>query len=487
MLKRILPLLLVFIMCTTALIGCSRNDKKPTDDSTAESATTDEDRVNDDIGEYDFQGAEFTILARKETNYEHVGDLAGDTVSQKVFERNESVMDRFDVNIEVVQMDGSYDKRSEMITAMRAENMSPTGAFDLVSTHSVYLGWMGMEGLTYDMATLPEIDFSKSYWNQNLYNELNVDGACYMMIGDIGHTLYEYITVMFVNTNVLENYNVIENGIGGLYDLVENGEWTWEKCYQLAENIGDGETSYGLLMNVHAMRASLIAQDLHVFSRSDVTNRFYMEASANEHTIKAVENLSKFFAKSNMYFADVGKSWDCAEGELNPIFATDGSVFYPQMLGQAMNLQERMGSGYSIVPLPKYDTFQSDYYTICRDTVTGVAVLSCTKDPEMSGVITQALCMYGSELVTPEYYEKALKYRYNNDPKAVEMLDKIRGSLTVEAVPTFFETGIDADIFYPIISSGQYEGIVSIWEGQQVQGNNLIKLFYEKIDALKAG
>ena len=485
MLKRILTLLLALIMCSATLFGCATGDTEETGDGNT--VSTDEAGADDGIGEYDFGGADFTILARKETNYEHVGSLGGDTVSQKVFERNETVKSRFNINLKVMELEGSYGRKESMITAMRAENMSPTGAYDLVSTHSVYLGWMGMEGLTYDMATLPEIDFSKSYWNQNLYNELNVDGSVYMMVGDIGHTLYEYITVMFVNTNVLENNSVVENGMNGLYEIVENGQWTWEKCYQLAENIGDGETSYGLLMNVHAMRASLIAQDVHVFTRDGDTNRFYMETSANEHTIKAVENLSKFFAKPNMYFAAVGNNWDCAETELNPIFAADGAVFYTQMLGQAMNLQERMGTGYSIIPLPKYDEFQTDYYTICRDTVTGVSVLRCTKNPEMSGVITQALCMYGSELVTPEYYEKALKYRYNNDPKSIEMLDKIRDSLTIEAVPTYFETGIDADIFYPIISNGQYEGIASVWEGQQVQGNNLINNFYEQIDALRAG
>ena len=206
--------------------------------------------------------------------------------------------------------------------------------------------------------------------------------------------------------------------------------------------------------------------------------------SANEHTIKAVENLSKFFARQNMYFAS---GWGIAESELNPIFASNSTLFYPQILGQSMNIQERMGTGYSIVPLPKYDEFQTDYYTICTDNVTGVAVLTCTKDPEMSGVITQALCMYGAELVTPEYYEKALKYRYNSDPKSVEMLDKIRDSLTIEAVPTYFDTGIDADIFHPVISNGKQEGIASIWEGQQVQGNLLISDFYEKIDALRAG
>lgn len=484
MLKRILMLLLALAMCVGVLVGCSDEGKKPNDGVDG----TDEPFVVEDeeIGKYDFKSAEFNIFTRSETSYEHDGSYEGDTVSQKIYDRNSAVEARFNVLINIKSIAGDWYHQEDFITALRTESMAPTGAYDLVSTHSVYLGWMGAEGIVHDLSTLPEIDLTKPYWNQNLYRELNVDGACYMMIGDIGHTLYEYITVMFVNTGVLEDRGLIENDIQGLYDLVDDGAWTWDKLYEMAREVGDGVESYGLLMNTHALRACLVGEDIHIFTRDTETNRFYMTSAATEHTIAAVEKLSKFFRLDNMYFTGSG-DWSCGEAELNPIFAAGGTLFYPQMLGQAMAIQEAVGEKYSIVPLPKYDEFQTDYYTICRDTVTGVAVMNCAKDITMSGVITQGLCFYASEYVTPEYYEKALKYRYNNDPKVVEILDMIRDSLTIEAVPTYFETGIDADMFRDIIRNGKTEGVASTWLDYQSQGNTLIQNFYALMDAMKEG
>lgn len=481
MLKRVLTLILALIMCSAVFVGCKKENEKEGDTGTASTNVTSSD---DGIGAYDFGGADFTILSRSETSYEHIGNLGADTVSQAVFNRNTAVNERFNVNIKTVQISGGYDNRDEIVTAIRAENMSPTGAYDLISTHSIYLGWMGMEGLLKDLATLPEIDFTQDYWNQNLYNELNVDGVCYIMIGDIAHTLYEYISVMFVNTKILSDSKITENGIDGIYSMVDDGTWTWGKLFELSKDYGlNAETpTYGLLMNTHSMRASLIAEDAYIYDR-DSNGKLYMNLVPNDHLVNAVQNLSKFFAQSNMYFAD---GWGMGEAESNPIFTAGNALFYGQILGQASNLSTGF-TEYAVLPLPKFDEFQSDYYTICRDAVTAVAVMNCAKDFEMSGVITQALCRNGAEYVTPEYYEKALKYRYNSDPRCPEILDMIRNSLTIQPVGTYYETGIDSDMFKDIVMNGKQEGIAGIYTGYSERGNTELKAFYEKIEILKEG
>ena len=476
--KRLITLLLAVLMCASALFGCSKEEDKE-----SETLNINLDEIDDGIGEYDFEGADFTILTRKETNYEHLGDMAGDSVSQKVYERNQTVMERFNVNIKTVEMIGDYEQREAFITALRAENMSPTGAYDLVSTHNVYLGWTGVEGIAADLTKLPEIDLTKDYWNQNLYNELNINGACYMMIGDIAHTLYEYISVMFVNTNVLTNNNIIEGGMDGLYNLVEEGKWTWGTVYEMSKDYGIGqEDTYGLVMNIHAMRAAFIAQDAYIYDRDESTGLLYMKDAADEHLINAVQNLSKFFARENSYFT---KDWGTGSTDLNPIFADGKTLFYPQTLGESKAFMETMGGGYSVLPLPKFDEFQSDYYTITADNVTGVMVMTSTKDKTMSGVITQALCMYGQQLVTPEYYERVLKYRYNDDPRSVEMLDKIRDSLTIQPVGTYYDTGIDSDMFRDIVMLGEMEGIASRYAEYPTRANNELQTFYAQIEMLQ--
>ncbi len=478
--KRALILLLVLLMCTTAFFGCKKSGE---DETSTPTVNTSDVLGVEELGNHNFGGADFTILTRSETSYEHIGDLGGDSVSQAVYQRNLVVSERFGVNIKTVDITGGYDNRSDFVTALRAEHMTSTGAYDLVSTHSVYLGWLGSEGILADLSALPSVDLTKEYWNQNLYNELNVDGSCYIMIGDIGHTLYEYMSVMFVNTDILAQNNFVEGGIDGLYNMVDAGAWTWEQLYTMSRSYGNGaeDSKYGLLFNTHAMRAAMISQDAGIYKRGE-DGRFKLELAANEHLINAVNNLSRLFAQPNMYFAN---GWGTEETELNPMFTQGTALFYGQTLGQSAKFATDMGEGYAVLPLPKYDEFQSDYYTICRDTVTAVAVMENTKNKEMSGVVTQALALYGSQYVTPEYYEKALKYRYAADPRCPEILEKIRASLTIEAPPTFYETGIDSDMFKDIIMSGSNVGVASKYESYVSQGNGELKNFYTQIDFLR--
>ena len=476
--KRVFTLLLALLMCMSALFGCSKEEEAVTE-NTAE-LVIDE---GDGIGAYDFNGADFTILCREETGYEHIGDMEGTSINQKVYERNLMVSERFNVNLLTTPIKGNWDERESFLTALRVETMNPTGAYDLVSTHGVYLGWTAAEGLSCDLTQLAEIDLTKDYWNQNLYNELNIDGACYMMIGDIAHTLYEYLSVMFVNTDVFTEQNLLEDGVDGLYALVDEGTWTWGKLYELSKDYGiNEEGTYGFVMNAHAMRSAVISQDVHIYER-DTDGKLFFPSAASEHLVNAVQNLSKFFQKSNALYT---KGWGTDEVTLNPIFADGKAMFYPQILGQSAALQETMGGGYAVLPLPKFDEFQSDYYTITADNASGIMVLNGTKDKTMSGVITQALCMYGQQLVTPEYYENALKYRYSNDPRTADMLDVIRDSLTVEPVATYYDTGIDSDMFREIIMEGKMEGIESKYAGYQSRANAELKTFYEQIEMLRA-
>ena len=262
MLKRILLLILALLMCSGALLSCSKDkfDGAETESDLVEIETEEDDG----IGEYDFQGDKFTILTRESTKYEHIGAMGESFVSEKVYERNKLVSERFHVEIDVVSKNGDWEHQGDFKTIIQAESLAQTGAYDLVSTHSVYLGWMGVEGLSADLSSLPEIDLTKRYWNQNLYNQLNIDGKCYMMIGDIAHTLYEYIAVMFVNTKLIENENIIDGGINAIYDLVDNGKWTWEKLYELSASYGTNTQTrkYGLLFNIREYFKRFSAQNL---------------------------------------------------------------------------------------------------------------------------------------------------------------------------------------------------------------------------------
>ena len=166
MLKKIILSLLVLSMITLTFAGCFGD--KTTENQTSEEVTTSAVTnggvsEEDTFEEYDFDGEEFTILTRTETKYEFYSSagLGGDTIDRAVYQRNHQVQERFNVSLKIIDKIGGWDQRSSFLSVVRGEAMGGTGGYDLVSTHSVYLGWMTVEGLATDMSTLPEMDFSK--------------------------------------------------------------------------------------------------------------------------------------------------------------------------------------------------------------------------------------------------------------------------------------------------------------------------------------
>lgn len=486
MLRRIVLPLLVLALLLTALVGCNGNGGKEGGSTETEdpATTTPINPEGDTIGTYDFNDEEFTILTRSETKYEFAADkgLGGDTVERAVYKRNYEVQERFNVYLKILTQTGGWDQRSEFLAKVRAEAMGGGGGYDLVSTHSVYLGWMTVEGLATDMATLPEMDFSKVWWNQNLYDEININGHVYFMLGDICTTTYEYMQVVFMNETEFNNY-FAEDGVDTVYNLVENGEWTWEKCMDYALEYGtDGNSDvlkYGMAQNIHSWRASFIGQDAYVYTR-DAKRDLMITESPSEKLVGIVEDMIDFYAQENIFFHT---AWDTGASVLNKEFCGGNVLFYPQTLGEASVIAQSMKDQYGVIPLPKYDTYQEKYYTICRDTVSAVMIMSTTDAPEMSGVITEALCMYGHTVVTPEYYEIVLKVRYFDDPKYSAVLDTIRDGLTIQPVACYIENSEHADMFLDVVLKADKSKITSTYTACATRAQIALNNFYTSMKA----
>ena len=91
-----------------------------------------------------------------------------------------------------------------------------------------------------------------------------------------------------------------------------------------------------------------------------------------------------------------------------------------------------MKDDFGIIPYPKYDTKQSDYYSSSKDELSVFVVPVDAKDLEKTGLITEALCIASNEQVVPTYYEIVLKDKMARDAESTTMIDIIRDSLTFD-------------------------------------------------------
>ena len=85
-----------------------------------------------------------------------------------------------------------------------------------------------------------------------------------------------------------------------------------------------------------------------------------------------------------------------------------------------------MTTDFGILPYPKYDENQTDYYTYVQTWASGCAAIPLTcLDINASSIIMEDMTYLSSQYVTPAFYETALKNKYARDNESQEMLDLI--------------------------------------------------------------
>lgn len=478
--KKILTLLLAIFMLLPMIVSCS-GDGGEVDQSESDTLTVD---TNDDIGEYDFGGEEFTILAREETMYEFEPDEAksGDAIAEAVYKRNIELEQRFNTKLKFIKKPGSWGHRTEFLTAIRSEYMGGGAeSIDLVAGHSALLGYTIAEGIPTDMSKLPEMDFNKSYWSQNIYNDININGKVYMMIGDIGMTLYENMQVMYLNTTLYEENFHEDGGVEGLYQMVDDGTWTYTKLFEIATKYGNGveDGTYGFVTNAHSWRASFYAQESNVYLK-DNDGYYYVPAQMPEKLSNVIDQMVNEFKKPNIHF-ELG-NWTSEPETLNPWFISGNVLFYSQILGESKNLAQNMDKPYTILPLPKYDEYQEQYRTICMDDLTAVMVLTCSDNKTMSGVLTQAMCMLSEKYVTPAVYERSLKTRFQFDEHSQRMIELTRKGLAFTAAESFLGEGsFRIDTFHIAVLHGLTTA-PSDYAGSSSSAQKALDKFYAKVE-----
>ena len=452
--KILLCLLLVSAFCLSMLVGCGGNEEPKettgtTESSEVESLTETESKVNDEdtLKEYDFGGEEYRILTRDVTDYEFDPNSSYGikTVNTAIFTRNEEVKNRFNVNILYDKTDGGWGSgtgNNKWIQKYETVTQSGWSDYELTAAHFSLQQFCSLKGLTYDMTELETIDMTKEWWSEQFYENCYINGKFYVAVGDIAHTLYEYIQVVFFNETMAESY--IKDAVGNpvdLYELVKNNEWTWEKMktYSLTINHATDDDPFGLLWWGHSVRGLLITMEMDVLEEdaSGSTTMYSFPDSLSEKTLTYANEIIDYL-RTNM-----GVTWHGNQAlggrSMQKVFGDGDALFCATSLGFVVEIAETLAEGqtYGVLPLPMADEDQLEYHTVMRDTMTGVSVPKNLKDPELCGVVTEALCMYGYQHVRPTYLNVVLDGRYMVNDDLGYVMDLLRETVTVDFLYAF--------------------------------------------------
>ena len=123
---------------------------------------------------------------------------------------------------------------------------------------------------------------------------------------------------------------------------------------------------------------------------------------------------------ANQYVTDHNNDWAAATSW----FAAGGSLFRSSVLEPIPRDLRSLDVNFGIVPFPKLDENQDQYYTLAEE-YSRVFSVPVTADAECSSLILEALSAESVSTVTPAFYDVVLDGKAVRDEESKEMLDII--------------------------------------------------------------
>lgn len=432
--KKLLSLFLALVLFASTLVltftSCEKETEKEENktvnnnlpvsegDIFAERAAIDDELETVDYGGRKFRvvghsGGEAGALQNTEVN-------KGDLMKDAVYNRTLTVENRFNVDIEAVYVGGI----NEVADWVSKSVLSSSDEFDLLTNHVLTTAGMVTKNLFLNWYDIPNVDFSKPWWAKSNVEELTYDGKAILAISDYNTSAISCTYCMVFNKNLASSYDM-----GNLYEVVDEGKWTFDYFLNLVEDVyvdtdGDGDKSMGDFYGMIQASASRINQWLWAFD--------------NPIMGKDEEGVPTIVIKTDKINSIVSSLYDYCYNTKGVFFdseiANETTTMFLEKKGifLVVNLSYLLDEGfrnfedeYGVLPLPKWDENQDDYYTMAFGEHTVSAIPKTVKDTEFVGTIVEALAAESYKQVTPTYYEIALKTRYLRDSESKKVLDTI--------------------------------------------------------------
>ena len=289
----------------------------------------------------------------------------------------------------------------------------------------------------YDLASVPGIDLSKSWWDGRANESLAVRGVMFFTTGEITVSDNDVAFVVLFNKDLRAAYN-----LDNPYEMVYDGTWTLDNfgalCKTVTEDLDQNGTMnasdrFGLLVwddsvlgivNAAGQRCCTIAAD------GEIRLTLY-----NETTAAA---LDKYF--SIIYDTQYAITYQREKANPLDMWQADRGLFWMTTMGRIPQLRG-MESDFGILPYPKLNAEQDRYYaTVAPYNSQFVCVPLIQKDIERTGTVTEALAYYGKKIVTPAYYDVNLVGQSTRDEESSDMLEIIFDNLVFD-IGYYYQVG----------------------------------------------
>ena len=245
------------------------------ENSSEEAASTEPEET------YDFGGRTFRIGAY----YDLTPNPDAGALEAALAERVKYVEDNYNCKIEFVDLGGDYV--ADYVTSVLAGD--PCVDIGYVVTTKL-LPSLIEGGIAYPVSQLDTIDLSEYKWKSAVTEAGEYKGGQYAFLVKDPDIRYG----IFWNKTLFE-----KNGLPDLYELAENGEWTWEKFQEIASQ-GNQDTDNDGTIDIYGFNARenlawcyLYSNGAYVGEKTDSGIKINLNDPKVEEALTALQNFSQ--------------------------------------------------------------------------------------------------------------------------------------------------------------------------------------------------
>ena len=478
-----MALVLACLFCLTVVISCGKKDtttnsgtnkggNNTTTDTDEEEYHLDEktgkmvdawgkqkDELPDDL---DFNKATVNILTWSDVEKPdfEVDEESEDERMEALYRRNNAIQRRLNVKLEFDGVRGNSSHISGFVNHVETTQQAGTHDFDLIATYSRTAGTLTVKGMMVDVNKIEDTYLTIStpvhprdeenrnpWWPKYLSENMQMGNKLYLLSGDISITVLDELHCIYFNKELVniqfEEQALDEGAEDGsrlLYKYVREGTWTVDKFIEMSSNywvdsnstgVADYGDKFGLCSIYYCATALYGSCNFKMLEPDPQKILIRSEDVVSQRLHQLVTKLGDFMT-SNDYFHN----------------NKQGSYIAPFRDGEALFMLHYLESAedhlvgndrveeYGVVPCPKYNELQRNYYTVIGNAFTVFGIFrGYDKHGNEAGTLSMLSAVLecwaseGYRKCTPVVFELNMQLKYSQTQDETDMCEYIRAGI----------------------------------------------------------
>lgn len=442
-------ILVVLALFSLLLTSCADGGDKPEDTKGADNTTPAQTELPE-LEAVDYNGYEFKVLCRSSKEgyvypYSEIIAVSDDVslINQAVYRRNDQLVQKYNIKMVGVEVnDNKY------YTSAQNDAMAGDCEYDAYLAPTRYAMRLANEGLLQDLQSVKQLQLDQDYYVQYLLSDTSIAGKNYFASGAFSISTYHAVGAMYFNKDMITDYS-LENP----YELVRSGKWTWEKMMEMGRVVTKDLDNNGV-MNTGADIYGLSCFSWFYSPLFYSTGRTFVEKDDSDIPVLTLyqQDVVDIVSQISALINDTTVSWydQSATAQVQypafDVFTAGRSLFVSDPLYCVVSKLSPSDINYGILPIPKYNEQQDEYYSATHDAhSTSICIPLNSKDLDMAGHIIEDMTRISKKVLLPEFYEKLIMIRNSRDVDSLDMLEIIFKNLRMDLGILLNSSGLTID------------------------------------------